>query len=311
MPRRPRIHVPHSFYYVSHRSSRGQSIFSGAADYALFERLLTEVLARCEARVHGYYWQPGEIHLIVQISEVPLSSIMQRLTGNYSRIVNRRNGESGTLFEAHHRALLLEPQTCLAGLVRYLHYLPVLQGIAQLPGDCATSSHNAYLGSSIAPWLRTSTLLRLLGPAARNAPDPYGDLMRRPPTEEDICSFTSGSPCDSRVLGSAEFLSLLPRSMRVYRSTASLTSIAAAVILALGVERQEVFSRSSTRSAALARAAIAWHAVERRVATITEVARFLGRHPSSLSSGIARHRKLHPDLFNHAALRHARPLLPG
>ncbi|MGB6452304.1 MAG: hypothetical protein WBE92_16255, partial [Steroidobacteraceae bacterium] len=44
-------------------------------------------------------------------------------------------------------------------------------------------------------------------------------------------------------------------------------------------------------------AVVAWRATQTGIARLSEVARRLGREPSTLSVGMGRHRLRHPDLF--------------
>jgi hypothetical protein len=67
------------------------------------------------------------------------------------------------------------------------------------------------------------------------------------------------------------------------------------------VRRDEVLSPSRRRELALARALITWRATRAGVATLSEVARRLGRDPSTLFVGMERYRTLRPDLFGGAA----------
>lgn len=79
---------------------------------------------------------------------------------------------------------------------------------------------------------------------------------------------------------------------------------------ALGVERDHVMSSSRRRDLALARALIAWFAIERRVATLTEVARLLKRDPSTLSVAITRYSVSRQDLFRLNSLYYLTPIGP-
>jgi hypothetical protein len=55
---------------------------------------------------------------------------------------------------------------------------------------------------------------------------------------------------------------------------------------------------------------IGWYATERRVATLSEVARRLRRDPSTLSVAISRYRTCRPELFHLAAMHDVGPLVP-
>jgi len=69
-----------------------------------------------------------------------------------------------------------------------------------------------------------------------------------------------------------------------------------------------VLSNSRQREVTLARALIAWYATERRVATLSEVARYLRRDPSTLSVAVSRYRLCRPELFKLTALHDVVPL---
>ena len=95
MSRRSRLHVPGGLYYVVQRGNARQPIFTDASDYATFEQLLSAMVVRCRTRVHAFYWTKDAIHFAVQIADLPVGRLMQRLTSQYARKVHRTHGESG------------------------------------------------------------------------------------------------------------------------------------------------------------------------------------------------------------------------
>ncbi len=309
MSRRSRLHVPEGVYYVVQRSNARQPIFTDPADYATFERLLSTMLVRCRARVHAFCWEVDAIRLVVQISDMPVGRLMQRLSSQYARRVHRRQGESGHLFQQRYQALLIDPDAYLLKLIRYLHLLPVRSGRVANIDDHELSSHRAYLGVMNVPWLTTSTALRMLSQRPEQSRYAYRRLMfDSVPPEEDI-NFDHGGSDDPRVLGDRQFMTQIPRNQRVHRSTYSLEQVIDTVSCTLGLERTEVLSRSRQRRLALGRALITWYATERGVATLAEVSRRLQRDPSTLFVAVERYRTLRPELFNLTALHDSGPLL--
>jgi putative transposase len=317
MSRRSRLHVPEGVYYVVQRSNARQPIFTDPADYLTFERLLATMLARCRARVHAYCWETGAIHLVVQISDMPVGRLMQRLSSQYARRVHRRQGESGHLFQQRYQALLIDPEAYLLKLIRYLHLLPVRSGRVTSPDEDDLTSHRAYLGARQVPWLTTAVALRMLAQrtaqsrnsAVADGVHAYRRLMFDSiPPEEDI-NFDRGGVDDPRVLGDRQFMMQIPRNQRVHRSVYSLDQVIDTVSCTLGLERNEVLSRSRQRRLALGRALIAWYATERGVATLAEVSRRLQRDPSTLFVAVERYRNLRPELFSLTALRDSGPLV--
>jgi len=309
MSRRSRLHVPGGVYYVVQRSNARQPIFTEEADYATFERLLSTMLVRCRVRAHAYCWESDAIHLVLQISDMPVGRLMQRLSSQYARRVHRRAGELGHLFQQRYHALLIDPDVYLLRLIRHVHMLPVRAGKVTDPGDYPLSSHLAYAGTTNTPWLTTNVALRMLAQRPEQARFAYRRLMFEAPTAAEGVSFDHGGTDDPRVLGDREFMAAIPRNMRVYRSTYSLDQVIDTVTCTLGLERSEVLSRSRQRRLALARALITWYATERGVATLAEVARRLQRDPSTLFVAVERYRTLRPELFNLTALQDSGPLI--
>src|ERR1700736_2438926 len=205
MSRRSRLHVPGGVYYVVQRSNARQPIFTEEADYATFERLLSTMLVRCRVRAHAYCWETDAIHLVLQISDMPVGRLMQRLSSQYARRVHRRAGELGHLFQQRYHALLIDPDMYLLRLIRYLHLLPVRSGCVAEPGDYHLSSHDAYAGNATTAWLTTVVALRMLSQNTDEAQQAYRRLMLEEAAREEAALFERGGTIDPRVLGDSEF----------------------------------------------------------------------------------------------------------
>ncbi|MBX5460120.1 MAG: transposase [Steroidobacteraceae bacterium] len=309
MSRRSRLHVPGGLYYVVQRGNARQPIFTDASDYATFEQLLAAMILRCRTRVHAFYWTRDAIHFVVQIADLPVGRLMQRLTSQHARRVHRRHGDSGHLFQQRYHALLVDPDRYLLRLIRHIHLMPVRAGIVKDPAEYTLSSHNAYLGTSHVPWLSMGTVLRMLAPRFGEARQEYRRFMSEAAQGADDDLLEKGCQDDPRVLGDRAFLQVVPRHQRLYRSSHSLDEVIDTVSSTLGLERSDVLSRSRQRRLALARALITWYATERGIATLAEVARRLERDPSTLFVAVERYRVLRPDLFNIGSLRDSGPLL--
>jgi REP element-mobilizing transposase RayT len=111
-----------------------------------FEQLLATMLARCRARVHAFCWEVDAIHLALQVTDMPVGRLMQRLSSQYARRVHRRQGNGGHLFQQRYHSLLIDPDAYLLKLIRYLHLIPVRSGRCGIRAIMALSSQRAYLG---------------------------------------------------------------------------------------------------------------------------------------------------------------------
>lgn len=308
MPRQQRIHVPEGTYYIVQRGSSQHPVFSQPEDYALFEHVLPDALNRTGARLHAYCWTGDAIHLTLQIDGRPVGDFMRALTSRYARCVHQRTGERGWFFGHRYQSVLIDPDAYLLRLIHYLHHVPVLQGLTRRPDDYPHTSHRVYLGAARVPWVHTQTALRLLD-SFDDDRVAYRRFMSDAPLQKDML-FERGNPDTPGILGGPEFLSSLPRRVRPYRSRLTLNEIIENVTCALGLSREHVLSNSRQRDVVLARAVIAWHATERRVASLHEVARRLRRDSSSLSKAISRYRVSRRELFTLDAFRSLVPIAP-
>lgn len=308
MPRRSRLHVSGGFYFVSQLGEPHRTLFSSHDDYHIFEQALAESLERCRARAHAFSWVPNSIQLVVEVGDTPLGRLMQQVTSRYARQANRRDGEIGHVFARRYHALLFEPESYLLPAVRYVHRAAVREGLAVHPTEHVHNSYAAFAGGAQVRWLTTERVLVLARRAQRQSRAELLEIVGAPLHPDEAVVF-SGEAKTIRVLGTPEFVRSLPREHGMYRTTTTLDQVIDSVVLTLGADRTAVLSRSRRRDLTLARAMIAWHAVERRIANLSTVARRLNRDPSSLSVAAARYSEKRPELFELGALKMAGPLL--
>lgn len=307
---RRRLNVPGGTYYVVQLSSAQQVLFSDPAHYALFERLLAQAVKRTHTKVLGYCWLPRSVHLVLQAGAVPIGRFMQGFTASYARTLHRQTRESGHLFAQRYRAVLVDFDTWLLSLIRYIHFLPVLHGLAAGPDGWPHTSHHAYAGRHRAAWLSTKEVCRLLRAGEQDAgpaeAESYHVLMSRPPSSDEIRLVELGSVGDARVLGEPRIRPDTADPNKASRLT--VDGIVRAVLQLLEIDRAELFSRSRRREVVLARAAIAWQLTERRLLTLSAIATHLGRDISTISVAIRRYRVQRPDVFRLDAISPFTPL---
>ena len=99
-----------------------------------------------------------------------------------------------------------------------------------------------------------------------------------------------GNPKERSVLGNDLFLDKLAIPVLRRHPNTTLDNIANDVCNELGITLAQVQSQSQDRLFCSARAMIATRAIEARVATLSDAARFLNRSASALSRAIARYR---------------------
>jgi putative transposase len=146
MARRPRIEYPGALYHVIARGNQRQRIFVDDSDRRHYLGLLLALKKTCSFHLYAYVLMHNHVHLLMETEKIPLSRIMQRLTGGYTQYFNRRHGLSGHLFQGRYKAILCAKDSYLLELSRYIHLNPVRVKAVRDPAKYRWSSYNTYLG---------------------------------------------------------------------------------------------------------------------------------------------------------------------
>ena len=161
MARQWRVEYPGAVHHVTTRGvARGEIFFSDAGRLAFLSRL-GEVCERWGLVVHGYCLMTNHYHLEVESPEGPLSKPLQWLNQNHASYINRTYGRDGHLFQGRFKSAVIEADTHLHGLTRYIHLNPVRAGMVKHPGDYRWSSYREILGLRKGPsWLSLDATLK-------------------------------------------------------------------------------------------------------------------------------------------------------
>jgi len=270
------------------RGNAGQTIFFCDDDWHHLYLLLQEGIARYGYRVHAFCCMSNHIHFVIQIGKVPLSKVMQNIAFRYTRWINRRAGRMGHLFQGRYKALLVDADSYLLELTRYIHLNPVRAGMVRDPAEYRWSSHRAYLGTETIPWLTTDWVLSQFGMQLSVSRRGYKEFVSEGVGEGHREDFYQGRE-DPRVLGDDQFVEdVLGRSAEKSASRPSLDKLVKTVCEAYGVTDRQLCDLSRNRKAAEVRSVIGHLAMQTECAALTEVARRFGRDVATLSKGVRR-----------------------
>jgi putative transposase len=181
-------------YYVVLRGSSRRPIFPDDDDRVHFTRIVEESVAACGVRVHAFCWTGMEARLAVETSERPVGAFAERIVEQHARRLVREPGLTGShLEQQRYRGVLIDGQSALLDLVRHIHLAPVKSGLVGDPADHPWSSHRAYLGSELIPWLTSEPVLALFSTDPATARQGYRDFILRS-TEPRNGAGAAGSP---------------------------------------------------------------------------------------------------------------------
>ena len=148
MVRPLRIEYPDAWYHVMNRGRRGEQIFLEERDYKTFLELLMESAQLWHLRIVAYCQMPNHYHLLVQTPDANLSRCMRHINGVYTQRFNRLHQCDGQLFRGRYKAILVDADSYLLQLVRYIHRNPLRAGIVEELSSYEWSSHRGYLSKS-------------------------------------------------------------------------------------------------------------------------------------------------------------------
>ena len=151
MARPLRIEFEGALYHVTSRGNARQPIFMSDKDRSDFLDTLADVVGRYRWICHAYCLMDNHYHLVAETPEANLSRGMRQLNGVYTQVFNRRHGRVGHLFQGRYKAVLVEKESYLLELARYVVLNPVRAGLVSHPGDWKWSSYRATVGEEDPP----------------------------------------------------------------------------------------------------------------------------------------------------------------
>ena len=146
MTRPLRIEFPGAIYHVTSRGNARRRIFLDDEDRATFLSTLAWVVERFGWICHSYCLMGNHFHLLIETPTPNLSRGMRQLNGVYTQGFNRRHRKAGHLFQGRFKAILVERDSYLLELARYVVLNPVRAKMVKTPGNYAWSSYRSTLG---------------------------------------------------------------------------------------------------------------------------------------------------------------------
>ncbi len=105
---------------------------------------------------------PNHYHLLVQTPNGNLSRCLRHIDGVYTQRFNRAHDIDGPLFRGRYKSILVEADSYLLPLVRYIHRNPLRAGLTKTLAGYVWSSHRGYLSNAEnVRWLYKEFILSL------------------------------------------------------------------------------------------------------------------------------------------------------
>lgn len=146
MSRPLRIEYPFALYHVTSRGNEKKAIFNSDADRELFLETLTAVNKRFNWLCHACCLMNNHYHLVIETIDGMLSKGMRHLNGVYTQSFNKRYRRTGHLFQGRYKAILIQKDSHLLEVCRYVVLNPVRARAVKEPEQWKWSSYRATAG---------------------------------------------------------------------------------------------------------------------------------------------------------------------
>ncbi len=230
MARPLRIEYAGALHHVMARGNARADVFSDDDDREVFLAEFARVRERFDWVVWAYCLMGNHYHLLVETRRPTLSRGMRELNGIYTQRFNRRHRRVGHVFQGRYKSVLVDKDSYLLELSRYIVLNPVRADLCERAEDWQWSSYRAVMGKVPAPdRLAVEQTLDLFGTSWGAARRAYARFVAAgvdaaDPTE-DIRGqvFLGDEAFVARVTGKSKPPSKeVPRAQRAWKSLKSI-----------------------------------------------------------------------------------------
>jgi REP element-mobilizing transposase RayT len=179
MTRPLRIEFAGALYHVTARGSAQGDIYLCDEEREVFLSLLETACKRYDWYCHAYCLMSNHYHLLIETNTPSLSKGMKYLNGTYTQYVNRKNKRVGHVFQRRYKAILVQKESYLLELSRYIVLNPVRARMVRTAKDWPWSSYRGTAGLFKAqPCLTTDWILSVFAKTKKTAQERYRSFVQ-------------------------------------------------------------------------------------------------------------------------------------
>ena len=203
MARPLRIEYDGALYHVTSRGNAKNPIFKDEKDRYIFLNILHKVNQKYNWICHAYCLMNNHYHLVIETPDGNLSKGMRQLNGVYTQTFNKRHNRVGHIFQGRYKSILIQKESHLLEVCRYVVLNPVRAKIAENPEGWEWSGYRSTSGiEKPHPCLTTDWILGQFGKRKRQAEKKYKDFVKAGIGERNIWKEVKGQS----ILGEDDFV---------------------------------------------------------------------------------------------------------
>ena len=147
-------------YHVTTRGDGREDIYLSEADREIWLEVFGQVCERFNWICYAWCQMTNHYHILIETPEANLAKGMRHLNGVYTQRYNRAHGRVGHVFQGRYKAILVERDSYLLELARYVVLNPLRAKMIKRLESWPWSSYLATCGQADSPvWLQTDWVL--------------------------------------------------------------------------------------------------------------------------------------------------------
>ncbi len=163
MPRPLRLEFANAWYHVMNRGAGKRNIFKTDNDRIKFLEIVAQAVKLFGIEIHAYCLMNNHYHMLIKTPRGNLSRAMRHINGVYTQYYNLDKKTDGSLFRGRYKAIIVDGNSYLLQVNRYIHLNPVAAKIVMKAERYQWSSYRDYLQpKNKKSWIKVDEILSMI-----------------------------------------------------------------------------------------------------------------------------------------------------
>ena len=205
MARLPRLYLPGCAQHIIQRGNNREPCFYDQADYKTYLAFLKDAAAKNKVAIHAFVLMTNHVHLLATpANESGVSRMMQGLGRKYVQYFNYTHGRTGTLWEGRYKSTLVDSESYLLTVYRYIELNPVRASMVKHASEYPWSSYHCNAYGRVIQLITPHNLYLALGKEKEERQKQYRQLFQGHMSDQDL-SVIRESTNKAWILGNDHF----------------------------------------------------------------------------------------------------------
>jgi len=179
MARLPRVELQGVPQHLIQRGNNRQVCFGSDEDFQAYIHWLKEYSEKFGVEVHAWVLMTNHVHLLCTPRKPKaISRMMQSVGRRYVQYFNYTYKRTGTLWEGRYKACLIQKESYLLQVYRYIELNPVRASMVEDPADYGWSSYQVNGLGKKSALCTPNDLYTALGANQKQRQEAYRDLFK-------------------------------------------------------------------------------------------------------------------------------------